>query len=132
MTFLLDTHYVLWAALDPLHLEPWVASLLGDVGNEVLVSAATAYEISLKVRLGKLPGGEVFERNILKNVGQLGFSIVPLSPEVMVRAARFVSKHKDPFDRMVAAQAIELDLDLLSVDGKMDSFGVRRLTNQNQ
>lgn len=127
MKFLIDTHYLLWAALAPAELEDWVEGLLSEVGNEVLVSAASAFEIGIKVRLGKLPGAEVFERNILENVGRLGFGVVSLSPEVMVRAARFASKHKDPFDRMIAAQAMELDVELLSVDGKLDGFGVRRL-----
>ncbi len=127
MTFLIDTHYVLWTALGPGFLEPWAETVVGDVENTVFVSAASVYEIGIKVRLGKLPKAEVFERNILANIERLGFTVLGLSPEVTIRAARFTSEHRDPFDRFIAAQAIELDLELLTVDGEMDTFGVRRL-----
>jgi PIN domain nuclease of toxin-antitoxin system len=128
MRILIDTHYVLWTALNPSEMTPWAHRLLADLKNEVLVSSASIYEISLKVRLGKLQEAAEFEGDLLANIEEkLGFVLLPLDPQSMYRAARFEDKHGDPFDRMIAAQAIEYDLPLLSVDSRLDAFGVRRV-----
>ena len=109
-------------------MKTWAREMLSDLKNEVLVSAASVYEISLKVRLGKLPHAEEFESDLVTNIEEkLGFSILPLDADTMLRAARFQDKHPDPFDRMIAAQAIQHNLPLLSVDTKIDAFGVRRI-----
>jgi PIN domain nuclease of toxin-antitoxin system len=126
--FLIDTHYVLWAAIDPDRMEPWARKLIVDCNNEILVSAASIYEISLKVRNGKLPGAVEFESDLIVNIeSHLGYTVLPLEPKVMMRAARFENAHADPFDRMIAAHAIEHNLSLLSTDARLDAFGVRRL-----
>jgi PIN domain nuclease of toxin-antitoxin system len=128
MRILIDTHYVLWTALNPSEMTPWAHRLLADLKNEILVSSASIYEISLKVRLGKLPAADEFEGDLIANIEEkLGFVLLPLDAQSMYRAARFEDKRADPFDRMIAAQAIEYDLPLLSVDSKMDAFGVRRV-----
>jgi PIN domain nuclease of toxin-antitoxin system len=128
MRILIDTHYVLWAALHPESLKPWVREMMIDLNNEIIVSAASLYEISLKVRKGKLPAAVEFESDLVENIeGRLGYSILSLEPEVMVRAARFDDSHADPFDRMIAAHAIHHNLPVLSTDAKLDAFGVRRL-----
>ncbi|MGC9199193.1 MAG: type II toxin-antitoxin system VapC family toxin [Acidobacteriaceae bacterium] len=96
--------------------------------NEILVSAASIYEISLKVRLGKLPEATEFEGDLPTNIEEkLGFVLLPLGPQSMYRAARFEDKHADPFDRMIAAQAIQHDVALLSADPRLDALGVRRV-----
>jgi len=125
---LIDTHYVLWVALESSRMEPWARKLIVDLDNEIFVSAASLYEISLKVRYGKLPDAVKFESDLVRNVeNALGLTILPLEPESMVRAARFEAQHADPFDRMIAAQAIQNSLPVLSTDPKLDVFGVRRL-----
>lgn len=131
MKLLIDTHYVLWSALNSIRMETWAKELIGDLNNEVLVSAASIYEISLKVRSGKLPEAAEFESDLILNVeNRLGYTILPLEPESMMRAARFDDKHADPFDRMIAAQAIQHHLPILSTDPRLDAFGVRRLKNR--
>lgn len=127
VTFLIDTHYLLWAGIWSSRMEPWAKALIGDLNNSVLVSTASIYEIGTKVRKGKLPEAIEFEQNLIENIAALGYTVVGLSPAVMLRAARFPANHPDPFDRMIAAQAIELDVDLLSVDPRMEDFAVRRL-----
>lgn len=128
MKFFIDTHYVLWAALNSARMDRRARDLIADLGNEVLVSAASVYEISLKVRYGKLPEAVDFESNLLVNIEErLGYTLVPLEPEVMMRAARFQAQHADPFDRMIAAHAIHYNLPLLSVDTWLDEFGVQRV-----
>jgi PIN domain nuclease of toxin-antitoxin system len=109
-------------------MEPWARKLLEDLNHEILVSSASVYEISLKVRKGKLPAAAEFESDLIANVeDRLGFVLLPLEPRSMLRAARFEHPHADPFDRMIAAQAIENHLPVLSTDSKLDAFGVRRL-----
>ena len=128
MRILIDTHFVLWAALHPNSIKPWAREMLTDLNNEIIVSAASLYEISLKVRKGKLPEAAEFESDLVENIeGRLGYSVLSLEPEVMVRAARFDDSHADPFDRMIAAHAIQHNLPILSTDDKLDAFGVRRL-----
>jgi PIN domain nuclease of toxin-antitoxin system len=125
---LIDTHYVLWAAINSKRMETWARKLMADLNNEILVSAASVYEISLKVRLGRLPEAVEFESDLIANIeSRLGYTLLPLEPESMMRAARFDDPHADPFDRMIAAQAIQNNLPLLSTDPKLDAFGVRRL-----
>lgn len=129
MKILMDTHYLLWTVLHSARMEPWAKELIGDVHNEIQISAASLYEISLKVRLGKLREAAEFESDLVENVERvLGFRILPLEAETMVRAARFAPAHADPFDRMIAAHAVQWNLPLLSVDARMDGFGVRRLS----
>lgn len=124
---LIDTHYLLWSAIQPDRLQPWVRELLGDFENTILVSSASIFEIGQKVRRGKLLHAALFEQDLIENTRRLGYTMLPLTPEVMLRAARFASPHADPFDRMIAAQAIELDLPVLSSDRNLDLFGVRRI-----
>jgi PIN domain nuclease of toxin-antitoxin system len=125
---LIDTHYVLWAAISSKRMETWARKLIADLDNEILVSAASVYEISLKVRLGKLPEAVEFESDLISNIeSRLGYTVLPLEGETMMRAARFEAPHADPFDRMIAAQAIQNNLPVLSTDSKLDIFGVRRL-----
>jgi PIN domain nuclease of toxin-antitoxin system len=131
--FLVDTHYVLWSVLDSTRMEPWARKLIIDLNNEVLVSAASIYEISLKVRQGRLPEAVEFESDLISNIeNRLGYKLLPLEPESMMRAARFEDKHGDPFDRMIAAQAIQHHLPVLSTDPRLDAFGVRRLKNRSK
>jgi PIN domain nuclease of toxin-antitoxin system len=129
---LIDTHYVLWSAFDPTLMQPWARRLIEDLNNEILVSAASVYEISLKVRLGKLPQAADFESDLVLNIeNRLGFTLLSLEPESMMRAARFEDTHDDPFDRMISAQAIQHHLPVLSTDPKLDAFGIRRLKNRS-
>ena len=133
MRFFIDTHYVLWAAIQPNRMEPWARDLIVGLNNEILVSAASIYEISLKVRNGKLPEAVEFESDLIDNIeNRLGYMVLPLEPESMMRAARFEDAHADPFDRMIAAQAIQNNLPILSTDAKLDAFGVRRLKRPKQ
>jgi len=125
--FFIDTHYLLWSALKPNRIERWASDLIEHFDNEIHVSAASVYEISFKVRRGKLIEAAEFESDLITNIERLGFTLHSLEPEVMMRAARFADSHADPFDRMIAAHAILHDLPILSIDGKLDAFGVRRL-----
>jgi PIN domain nuclease of toxin-antitoxin system len=125
--FLFDTQALLWAALTPEKLSHKAAAIISDESVELLVSAASAWEIATKVRLGKLPFAEEFEREFLNDIDAAGYTLLSIDTETALRAGRLVGEHGDPFDRMIAAQALALDIPVISIDSALDSFGVRRI-----
>jgi PIN domain nuclease of toxin-antitoxin system len=127
MRALLDTHTLLWAVLSPKSLSRRVALIIANDANEVLVSAASAWEIATKVRLGKLPGAELLEHDFLDIMDAAGYSLLSIDAAIALRAGRLVSQHRDPFDRVLAAQALVEDIPIISKDTQFDSFGVRRI-----
>ncbi len=127
MRVLLDTHTLIWAKISPSSLSRQVAEIMADPLNEIFVSAATAWEIATKVRLGKIPGADSLERDFLETMEDSGYTLLPIEAESALRAGRLVADHGDPFDRMIAAQALAMDILVLSTDTKLDLFGVRRL-----
>ncbi len=94
--------------------------------NEVFVSAASAWEIATKYRLGKLPLAQALVDDFVAVIQSAGYLLLPISLEHALRAGRLTPEHKDPFDRMIAAQSIHEDLALISNDEQLDAFGVRR------
>jgi PIN domain nuclease of toxin-antitoxin system len=124
---LLDTHSLLWSIYNPSLLSRTAVSFIDDPTNELLVSAATAWEIATKVRSGRMPQAERLERNFLEAMAQAGYRLRGISVEDGLKAGRLVGLHKDPFDRMIAAQALADDIPVISVDAKLDLFGVRRI-----
>lgn len=126
MRVLLDTHALLWAAFRKDLLSARAQKVIETPANELLVSAASAWEIATKYRIGKLPLAQVLVENFVPRVTSAGYTLLSISVEHALRAGRLPADHKDPFDRMLAAQAIHEDLPLLSNDEHLDVFGVRR------
>jgi len=124
---LLDTHALIWATLSPASLSRKVATIIADETNVILVSAASAWEIATKVRLGRLPGAERLEKEFLDVMERAGYTPLPIRAAVALRAGSFPSEHRDPFDRVIAAQALADDIPVLSSDAKLDTFGIRRM-----
>jgi PIN domain nuclease of toxin-antitoxin system len=110
---LLDTHALLWAVSRPAALPAGVRALLEDGGTEVLVSVASTWEIAIKQQLGKL---EVEARALLAEIRALGFGELRISFEHALRVGALPSRHRDPFDRMLVAQALEEGLTLVTRD----------------
>lgn len=127
MKVLLDTCTLIWATLSPSSLSREARETIADEANTILVSAVSAWEIATKVRLGKLPGAEKLERDYLDVIEDAGYTLLAIDTESALRAGRLVADHKDPFDRMIAAQAQRLDIPVLSPDPLLDQFGVRRI-----
>ena len=126
MKVLLDTHALLWAAFTPDQLSRRARQIIQSQRNEILVSAASAWEISTKYRLGKLPAATALIDDFIPLVTAAGYLLLPISVEHALRAGRLPAEHRDPFDRMLAGQAIHEDLALVSADEQLDCFGVRR------
>ena len=125
--YLLDSHALLWWWFDPDRLSIAVRDLLSDSATPVLVSVASAWEISLKHHQGKLPelNGAIGDLPGLLQAD--GFAALPISLAHGLRAGGYGQPHRDPFDRMLAAQA-ELDhLVLLTADPQLSTFPCQTL-----
>jgi len=124
---LLDTCTLIWATLSPKSLTPKGRRIISGKDNTILVSAASAWEIATKVRLGKLPGAEQLERDYVDVINHAGYTPLSIDAESALRAGRLISAHRDPFDRVIAAQALALDIPILTPDTQFDALGVRRI-----
>jgi PIN domain nuclease of toxin-antitoxin system len=127
MKILLDTHTLLWATLSTSKLSKRTAALIANTSNEIFVSAASAWEIATKVRLGKLNEAIHLERQFLAKMDEAGYTLLPITAAHALRAGRLTGDHRDPFDRIIAAQALAEDIPILSIDTKLDSFGIQRI-----
>ncbi len=127
ISFLFDTQALIWASIRPERLTRAAAAIISDESHALLVSAASAWEIATKVRIGKLKDAEVLEGDFLKYMDDAGYTLLPVSVEDALRAGRLSGDHGDPFDRMIAAQALTLDIAVISNDKELDAFGVRRI-----
>ena len=101
--------------------------VIEDDANDVVVSAASAWEITTKHRLGKLPGSEVLAQDVAGAIASQGFEAMAITVNDAERAGRLVGHHRDPFDRMLIAQALAHDLSVVSADTVFDRYGVSRL-----
>jgi PIN domain nuclease of toxin-antitoxin system len=121
-SYLLDSHVLLWWWFDPERLSAAVRELLIDPATPVLVSAATVWELSLKHHQGKLPQLEQAIRDLPGLLQSDGFEALPIALAHGLRAGAYSQPHRDPFDRMLAAQA-ELEwLVLLTADPQLSTF----------
>jgi PIN domain nuclease of toxin-antitoxin system len=127
MRALLDTCTLIWATLSPGTLSPKAQQIIADQANEILVSAASAWEIATKVRIGKLTGAERLELDYIQVMEVAGYNLLSIETETALRAGRLIAEHRDPFDRMIAAQALALDIPVLSPDPELDQFAIRRI-----
>lgn len=116
MTLLLDTHVLLWALGAPRRLPEPVRSALADRRTPLLVSAASAFEIATKHRLGRLPEASALVHHFDQQVERLGADQLPISAQHAIAAGSLDWSHRDPFDRMLAAQAMSDGLELVTAD----------------
>jgi PIN domain nuclease of toxin-antitoxin system len=125
LRLLLDTHALLWWATESTRLPPKVVRALRKEQNDVYVSAATPWEITTKVRLGKLtwpPEAGPVTHYVMAQ----GFTALPITLAHAERAGSLLFAHRDPFDRMLIAQSLLEDLLLVSNEELFDAVGARR------
>ncbi len=125
---LLDTHTLLWAVLAPEELSTLARALLSSRETLVYYSAVNAWEIGIKIRLGKLPEALPLFENFFATMGELGFLELPFTAKHGLEVGRLESEHRDPFDRALMAQSRLERLPLLSADTMLEGVpGVERV-----
>jgi PIN domain nuclease of toxin-antitoxin system len=125
--FLLDTHALLWWLSQDRALTQPARKIIAETRNTVVVSAASAWEIATKVRLGKLPMASGLAADFSGHMEREGFDLLAISGEHAIRAGLLPGAHKDPFDRMLIAQAQAENIPIVSNESAFDTYGVRRI-----
>lgn len=127
MRLLLDTHTILWWVGDAPALSRRARAAVADPGNECLFSLASLWEMAIKVSLGKLELPSAIEAFVVRHLIDGGFRALQIDVAHIARVASLPFHHRDPFDRLLAAQALEEDLAIVSRDAVFKSYGLRRI-----
>lgn len=122
-TLLLDTHALLWWLWGDTRLPRSIRERLEDPANDVLVSAISAWEISIKAGLGKLDAPD----GLIAAAEQTGLRWVPVEPAEALEAGRLPLHHRDPFDRLLVSQAMARSARLVSRDERLDLYSIERI-----
>ncbi|WP_428490639.1 type II toxin-antitoxin system VapC family toxin [Rhodopila sp.] len=127
MDLLLDTHALLWWLAGDSSLSPVAKAAIEDESNPVFISAASSWEIATKHRLGKLPEIAAIMADLDGAILEQGFVGLPITIRHGQAAGALPGPHRDPFDRMLIAQAMLNDLVLISNEKQFDAYGVKRM-----
>ena len=127
MRLLLDTHALIWAVEQPNRIGAAARSVLEDASNELLVSAASIWETSIKVSLGKLSLALPYRHWMTQAISDLGAVVLPITIDCAETQSTLPWRHRDPFDRMLASQALVEQVPLVSGDEVFDQYGVQRM-----
>ena len=129
MRLLLDTHALLWWLAGDRQLTKRARAAIANENNTILVSAASAWEVTTKHRLGKLPSAGPLATEFARVVLSQGFMPLDITLDHAQRAGGLPGQHGDPFDRMLIAQAHAENLALVSNEVTFDAYGVTRIWN---
>ena len=129
MKYLLDTHILLWALESPGKLSGRSRKIVEDPASELLLSLATPWELAIKTNIGKLNASRILTQFEQLTSAAGGYANLDTKISHVIQAGLLPLHHRDPFDRLLAAQALELGLSLLSKDTVFDAYGVRRIWN---
>jgi len=127
LRLLLDTHALLWSVLDDPHLSGKARAALSEPDTEILISAVSIFEITLKHRLGKLKQAGPFARHHKRMLADLDWLPLPVGMDHAALAGSLEIPHKDPFDRLLIAQARIERVPIVSNEKQFDAFGVERI-----
>lgn len=123
---LLDTHTILWFWWDDARLSTTAKAMIEEPANKKLVSLASCWEIAIKAGLGKLTLGEPSQSFLGREISRNNFELLAIRLDHATHVESLPLHHKDPFDRLLVAQAIVENLPLISADGILDRYGVVR------
>ena len=124
MRILLDTHVWLWTLVSPERIRGAASDAVTDPGNDLLFSAASAWEIAIKYRLGKLPLPEPPDVFVPPRLVRDGVGSIPVEPHHALHVANLPVHHDDPFDRLLVAQAMLEKLTIVTADRKIEAYDV--------
>ena len=122
MKLLLDTHVWLWWQLAPERIRPEVKDAIGAMDNEVLLSTVSSWEMAIKIAAGKLQLPRPLEEMVPESLLQDGFANLPIQPAHCFRLKELPMHHRDPFDRMLVAQALTEACTLVSADPQLRPY----------
>jgi PIN domain nuclease of toxin-antitoxin system len=125
---LIDTHILLWSALEPERLSPTARAAIEDGENDAYVSAVSAWEIAIKQSLGKLVLDRPAEHWLPEVLRKSGFEALEVTVASALRVRALPYHHRNPFDRLLVAQALEEGLTLVTHDSKLADYGVLLLS----
>jgi PIN domain nuclease of toxin-antitoxin system len=127
MRVLLDTHAFLWFLLQDSRLSKAAEIVISDPANDIEISPASYWEIAIKIAIDKyslpMPYQEFIESQLAAN----DFRVLHIAPKHTAQLINMPFHHRDPFDRLLAAQALTENLPIVSADAKLDAYGVNRL-----
>ena len=126
MNLLLDTHSFIWFVENDSRLPANIKKEIEKPSNIVFVSIASLWEITIKISIGKLTTKAVIDK-IIEQVADNGFEIVPILPEHLLTLSKLDFFHRDPFDRLIIAQALCDGYRVIGKDAMFDSYKVKRL-----
>jgi PIN domain nuclease of toxin-antitoxin system len=126
MRLLLDTHAFIWLTSQGAQMSSAAWRLLRDPDNDLLVSIASIWEMGIKSNHGKLTLADPFPQFVRRGFAENKIDLLPISVDHVVRLDRLPRHHKDPFDRMIVAQALEEDIPVIGRDRMLDEYGVDR------
>ena len=127
MRLLIDTHALLWWLSDDPSLSRAARKAMAETSNVLLVSAASAWEIATKVRLGRLPGAAELAADFQGFMLREGFTTLDITPDHAIRAGLLPGPHRDPFDRMLISQAQAENVPIVTNERIFEAYGVRRV-----
>src|SRR5262249_1726446 len=128
MKLLVDSQSVIWALDNPTRLSPAATAALQDSANNLLASAATIWEISIKVGLGKLTLSASYRDWMNQAIADLGLTVPPVTVDYTAAQVVLAPHHEDPFDRLLIAQALTDGIPIVNSDAQFDSYGVTRVS----
>lgn len=127
MKLLLDTHTLLWFIAGSPNLSATARSLIEDTANEKYVSIASLWEIAIKISIGKMSLTALFDVLFPHQLQVNGFELLPIKVNHTSAIVTLPFHHRDPFDRIMIAQAIEEKMNLVSIDAVFDDYSITRL-----
>jgi PIN domain nuclease of toxin-antitoxin system len=126
MRVLLDTHILLWTLESPVKLTDVARRIVEDPASSLLLSIATPWELAIKTNSGKLDAEKILDQ-FDQLIASGGYEVLDTPVSHVIRAGKLPLHHRDPFDRLLAAQALDLRIPLVSHDRVFDLYGVKRI-----
>ncbi|GBO52604.1 hypothetical protein APA_273 [Pseudanabaena sp. lw0831] len=127
MRVLIDTHVFIWWTSDVKKLSSRVHDLLLNPSTEAILSMVSIWEMQIKLSLGKLQFRTALSELVDDEINRNRIELLPLSLSHIYALSNLPNHHRDPFDRILIAQSMDEDLQILSIDEKFDAYGVKRL-----
>lgn len=126
-TVLIDTHAFLWFIAGSEKLSHLARKAIEDEENEIVLSVASIWEMSIKVSIGKLSTKFPLRKMIPEQMECNGFDLLPIEAGHCMRVSELPMHHRDPFDRLLIAQALEDNMPVVTTDGIFDQYGISRI-----